>query len=69
MQCPPFKERFAFLLKHFKITKYRLQKLSGVPESAVYNWQNGTFEPKIDNVIRIANALDCSVDFVIGRVK
>lgn len=69
LQCPPFKDRFAFLLEHFNITKYRLQKLSGVPESAIYNWQNGTFEPKIDNVIRIAKALDCPVDFVIGRVK
>lgn len=55
--------------EHFGITKYRLQKLSGVPESAIYNWQNGVFKPKIDNIIRIAKALDCSVDFVIGRVK
>ena len=69
LPCPPFKDRLAFLLEHFGITKYRLQKLSGVPESAIYNWQNGVFEPKIDNIIRIAKALDCSVDFVIGRVK
>jgi len=68
-QCPPFKDRLAFLLKYFNISKYRLQKLSNVPESAIYNWQNGVFEPKIDNVIRIAKALDCSVDVVIGRVK
>lgn len=69
LQCPPFKERLAFLLEYFSITKYKLQKLSNVPESAIYNWQNGVFEPKIDNVIRIAKALDCSVDFVLGRVK
>ncbi len=69
LQCPPFKDRLAFLLEHFKITKYKLQKLSNVPESAIYNWQNGVFEPKIDSVIRIAKALDCPVDFVIGRVK
>ncbi len=69
LPCPPFKERLAFLLKHFHITKYYLQKTSKVPESAIYNWQNGVFEPKIDNVIRIAKALDCSVDFVLGRIK
>lgn len=69
LQCPPFQERLAFLLGYFNITKYRLQKISNVPESAIYNWQNGVFEPKIDNVIRIAKALDCSVDFVLGRVK
>lgn len=69
LECPPFQERLAFLLEHFSITKYRLQKLSNVPESAIYNWQNGVFEPKIDNIIRIAKALDCPVDFVIGRVK
>ena len=69
LQCPPFKDRLAFLLEHFNITKYRLQKLSNVPESARYNWQNGVFEPKIDSIIRIAKALDCPVDFVIGRVK
>ena len=69
LQCPPFKDRLAFLLEYFNITKYRLQKISNVPESAIYNWQNGVFEPKIDNIIRIAKSLDCSVDFVIGRVK
>ena len=69
LPCPPFKERLAFLLDYFHITKYELQKRSKVPESAIYNWQNGVFDPKIDNVIRIANALECTVDFVLGRIN
>ena len=32
-------------------------------------WKNGKKKPNIDNIIKIANALDCSVDYVLGRTK
>lgn len=69
LPVPPFSERLPQLLNHFKITAYRLQKRTGIAESAMDFWKKGIRTPTLDSVIRIAKALDCSVDFVLGRVK
>lgn len=68
-KAPPFKERFAELLKQCDITQYRLEKLTGISHSAMVYWKNGTKQPTIDSIIRIAKTLDKSVDFVLGRAK
>ncbi len=67
--CPTFQERLPALCQQLKITKYRLQKETGVAESAIYSWQNGESSPNIINILKIAEAFECSVDFVIGRSK
>ena len=69
LPVPPFSERLPCLLNYYKITAYRLQKLTGIAESAMDFWKKGIRTPTLYSVIRIAYALDCSVDFVLGRVK
>ncbi len=69
LPIPPFSKRLPQLLNHFKITAYRLQKRTGIAESAMDFWKKGIRTPTLDSVIRIAKALDCPVDFVIGRIK
>ena len=65
--CPSFQERLPTLCKELNITKYQLQKKTGIAESAIYSWQNGKAHPRLDNLIKIAEAFDCSLDFVLGR--
>ncbi len=65
--CPPFQERLPALCKQLDITKYKLQKDTGIAESAIYNWQRGEGTPNLENIIKIADAFGCSVDFVLGR--
>ena len=65
--CPTFQERLPKLCKDLKITKYQLQKQTGIAESAIYAWQNGTNKPCLDNLLKIADTFDCSLDFVLGR--
>ena len=65
--CPSFQERLPKLCAELKITKYQLQKQTGIAESAIYNWQNGTSKPRLDNLLKIADAFNCSLDFIIGR--
>lgn len=67
-QRPPFSEQLTFLLKHFKVTKYRLEKQTGLSEKTVNRWHNGKTQPTVDSLIRLAKYFDCSVDFVLGRV-
>ena len=65
--CPSFQEQLPILCEKLNTNKYQIQKKTGIAESAIYSWQNGKSSPNIDNVIKIANAFDCSVDFIIGR--
>lgn len=64
---PPFAEQLKKLLDEYKVTKYRLVKDTGLPESAVYSWQTGESEPTVESVIKIAEYLGCTVDHVVGR--
>ena len=67
LQRPPFSERLAFLLTHFKTTKYRLTKETHLTEETIRRWQSGRFEPTTESLIRLADYFGCSVDFILGR--
>lgn len=64
---PPFNEQLSFLLDHFKISKYRLEKETNIAEQTVINWHKGKYEPNVESLIKIAKYFGCSVDFVLGR--
>lgn len=65
---PPFSEQLTFLLKHFKVTKYRIEKDTGFTEKTVNRWHNGKTQPTIESLIRLAKYFDCSLDFLLGRI-
>ncbi len=65
--CPPFAERIPAICAHFKISRYRLQQMTKIPESTLYAWAHGKTVPSVENLVKMAQALDCSLDFIIGR--
>ncbi len=65
--CPSFQEQLPILCEKLHTNKYQIQKKTGIAESAIYSWQNGKSSPNIANIIKIAKAFDCSVDFILGR--
>ena len=67
-QRPPFPEQLTFLLQHFKITKYRLEKDTHLSEKTVNRWHNGKTQPSVESLLRLAKYFQCSVDFLLGRV-
>ena len=64
---PPFSERLGFLLQHFHVTKYRLEKDTRFSEKTVNRWHNGKTQPTAESLIRLAEYFGCSVDFILGR--
>ena len=66
-QCPPFYQRFNFILKHFKISRYKLGQLTNISESALYFYAKGQREPSLQNLILICEKLNCTLDFLLGR--
>lgn len=65
---PPFSEQLTFILRHFNITKYRLEKQTKLSEKTVNRWHNGKTQPNAESLIKLAKYFDCSVDFLLGRV-
>lgn len=65
--CPPFGERLLVLCAYYNISRYALRKMTGISETVMRYWVRGKTSPSIDNVVKIAEALHCTVYFVLGR--
>lgn len=65
--CPAFTERFAFLLKRFEVTKYRLEKDTHINEETIYAWLSGKNKPSLENILKLAEYFNCTVDYILGR--
>lgn len=65
--CPPFGERLLKICKEKGISRYKLQQMTDIPESVMRYWVRGKTKPSIINIVKIAEKLNVSVDFVLGR--
>ena len=56
------------ILKNKNITAYRLSKDTGISVSLFSKWKSRpTSEVSSSNLAKIADYLDCSVDYLLGR--
>ena len=69
LPCKPFSVRFKEVLEHFKISRYKLEQITGIAESTLYYWAKGEKTPTIDSIVNVCKKLDCRFDFFIGRSK
>ena len=67
LPVPPFGERLKYVIKFCNFTQYRLQREKHFAGSVLYGWLSGKKLPSAENLAQLAKALDCSVDFLIGR--
>lgn len=67
--CPPFGERLIEICNEKHISRYKLQQLTDIPESVMRYWVRGKTKPSIVNIIKIAEKLNVSVDYLLGREK
>ena len=63
----PFYEILAALLKENRITMYRLAKDLGFSQQTVANWCYGISEPKLSQLVRLADYFEVSIDHLAGR--
>lgn len=61
-----FVDRLLSLLELRKISKYKLAKAIPMPESIIYTWLYKNAKPSLDSVARVANYLECSIDYLLG---
>jgi transcriptional regulator with XRE-family HTH domain len=65
---PAFQDRLRFAREARKLTQAELAEKSGLQPSAVSHFETGGRSPSFDNLKRLADALDVSTDYLLGRV-
>lgn len=50
-----------------QMTQYELATRIGVQQPAIYKWERGLNWPRIPEVIKLADVLDCSLDYLLCR--
>ena len=60
-------DNFFNLLKERKISAKKLSEDTGISTGNISDWKNGRSMPTAVKLIQLANYLDCSVDFILGR--
>lgn len=67
-QYPPFYDRFRQVMEEKGKTRYKMTKESKIKDSYFTTWKSGS-DPHILSVIEVANYLDVTIDYLIGREK
>lgn len=62
-----FKDIFVQVLQARNITAYKLSKDTGITQGMISYWKNGERMPSAENLITLADYLDCSIDYLLGR--
>ena len=62
-----FTEYFREILQNKAITGYRIAKETGISQGLMAAYIRGERFPTINNLVKIADYLDCSVDYLLCR--
>lgn len=62
-----FNEIFVNFIQSKNITAYRVAKETGISQGLMNEYKNGKRTPTTENLIKIADYLKCSIDFLLGR--
>ena len=60
-------QRIKDLMKTEKLTQMQLAHALEVGQSSISDWLNSKSEPSIENLWKLADFFDVSVDYLIGR--
>lgn len=63
-----FKDIFVNYIQERGITAYKVAKGTGISQGQMNEYKNGKTKPTIENLIKIADYLECSIDFLLGRL-
>lgn len=59
--------RIRWLRRDRQWTQYDLAAESGVSRNTLSRWEIGARMPDVESLWRIADAFDCSLDWLVGR--
>lgn len=62
-----FIERFVEIIQSKHIKPYHIAKETGISSGLMSAYKRGEKLPSIENLVKIADYLDCSVDYLLDR--
>ena len=62
-----FAKRLTELRKQYKYTQRQMADILGISQPSYIRYENDTSEPTQENLVKIADAFDVSVDYLLGR--
>ena len=62
-----FAERLTELRKQYKYTQRQMADILGISQPSYIRYENDTSEPTQENRVKLADAFDVSVDYLLGR--
>lgn len=62
-----FTDRFVEILQSTGISAYRVAKDLDISQGTMNQYKNGKTLPNLENVLKIADYLNVSVDYLLGR--
>lgn len=64
-----FSERLRLVMKETNTTQYRIEKDVKISGGSMYRWLFNQTAPSVESIIKLAQYMDVSVDYLLGRVK
>lgn len=66
-KCPPFAEQLKKILKENNISQNKLMRDLNFSGGHIYSWFKLNANPQIETIIKIADYLGVSLDYLVGR--
>ena len=67
--CPPFGEQFKKVLKEQGVSQNKLMRELNFSGGNIFSWTTLKANPRMDSVIKVADYLGVSLDYLVGREK
>lgn len=62
-----FPQRLKQLRQKKGLTQQKLAEILGIKRNTYSDWENGKTEPGFENLIKLADLLEVSIDWLFGR--
>lgn len=67
LPLPAFAQHFREIMAECNITQYALHKKTGISWNNFHKWLRGERLPYANSLLKLASAMGCSVDVLLGR--
>lgn len=64
-----FTEKFRHILQETNITAYKVAKETGISQGLMAEYNRGEKIPTVNNLVKIADYLNVSIDYLLGRTN
>lgn len=64
-----FEQRLKEQRKLYGLTQRQMAENLGISQPSYIRYENGTSEPSQENLVKIADIFDVSIDYLLGRIE